>query len=925
MTRDDVIVSISSRAFDILAVLASHAGEVVEKAELIRRVWPNTFVEEANLRVHIAGLRKTLGKTSLGTPYIANVPGRGYTLATEVIMARAVAEPAPPSLTSSRLPVPVTRVIGRDEAIRHLCDIVPQRRLVTIVGPGGIGKTTVALMVAAALASHYRDGVIFVDLSSIQDQELVPAAVAKAVGRPLRPGSSVEDLAALLVDAHALILLDNCEHLLDGIAGLAEEVLRAAPRADLLLTTREPLRAAGEWVHRLHPLDCPPPSPARDAAAALSFPAVELFVERASASLGGFVPTTDDLTVISDICRRLDGIALAIEFAAARIGSSGLHGLARSLDNRFRVLTRGRRTALPRHQTLRATLDWSYELLSLDEQRLLRRLGVFSGFSAISAAGIADDAAAVVVELLESLCAKSLVFADHGTDEPRYRLLETTRAYARDKLAEAGESEIVASRHAVHMRSLFERAEGEWDTRLTSEWLATYLPDLGNLRGALDWALSTRGDPALGVALTVAAVPFLFQLSLVDECLARVERALDILDDLPGDTRHWRMRLCTVLGWPQMRPLASRETGSAAWLSALGLARELDNVDYQLRSLWALWLDRTNSGWPREALAYAEEFIDLAHRATEPAEVAIGERMRARALHILGNQAEARLCIDRMLATYDPPLRRAHTARYQYDQRVIARVTRQRILWLQGYPEQAMLDAKGNIERALQVDHGLTLCYALSDGACPLALLVGDLDLADRYASMLLELTAANALDVWHTYAQAYRGEVMWRRGERSSGLRLMLQASEKMQASGFVLYLSGFVTALALALSEAGQPDAALAWIDDALARCEASGEAWCLPELHRVKGEILLRRGARAPGLTSLRLALDLARRHGAPAWELRAGISLMQHDPDACGGKQNNLLATIFTRFSEGADTADQIEARAVLAGITAASPA
>ena len=628
---------------------------------------------------------------------------------------------------------------------------------------------------------------------------------------------------------------------------------------------------------------------------------------------------------MAEICRRLDGIALAIELAAAHVDTIGIDGLAGSLDDVFRVLTRGRRTALPRHQTLRATLDWSYRLLPPREQLLLCRLAVFVGSFGIDAAReVASGGGISRLDIdggLANLVAKSLVAAD-GASDLRYRLLDTTRAYAREKLRESGGQDAAARRHAEHFRQLFERAEAEWETRPSSEWMADYGRHLDNLREALAWAFSSTGEPSIGVALTAAAVPLWFQLSLVDECLDRVQQSLAwIARNAPQDKRR-HMQLCAALGWPQMRAVTGFPSGAQAWSATLQLAEDLGDADYQLRALWALWVDRANMGEPRAALAFAEWFAEVAARIGELAELFLADRMRARSLHFLGDQSGALKRIRNMLGGYFAPANRSHTARFQYDQVITARVTLARVLWVQGLAQQALRDTEENIDQALSLGHVLTLTHALADGACPIALQVGNLALADRYTGMLHRYTREHALDVWHTYADAYRGQILIRSGDRKAGIAMLRTAVDRLSDSGFVLFRVPFLSALAEGLSLNGQHRDAIAVIDKALALCRASEEGWAVAELHRLRGAILLADdpiGARPTAEQQFREALRIAADQGALAWELKAATSLARlslgQDRD---GDALCLLAAVRGRFTEGFGTSDVLAADAVLKG-------
>ena len=919
-------VALGSRALDILIALVECAGETISKEQLIAHVWPDTTVEEANLRVHVASLRKALGDGHGGRRFISNIPGRGYCFVGAIDRRQGSAglaeTPAPVSGRTYNLPGSLTRLIGRADAVRGLVAQLPQRRLVTIAGPGGIGRTSVALAVADVLATSYEDGVAFVDLAPVAEPPLVASALASVLGLAVRSGEPIPRLISALHDKQMLVVLDCCEHVVEPAASLAEALLTHALGVNILATSREPLRADGEWVHRLPPLAVPPASITLTASEALRSPAVQLFVERASAGLGGFDFVDAEAPVVAEICRRLDGIALAIEFAAGRVEAFGVQGLATLLNDRFKVLTGGRRTALPRQQTLRATLDWSYEHLPQAEQLTLRRLAIFNGVFTLKAACevlTGDDITADDIrERVASLIAKSLVVREVGNAELHYRLLDTTHAYARERLEESGEQEVLARRHAIYHQQLFEQAEAEWETRLSGEWLAHYGRQIDNLRAALIWAFSPAGDALMGVALTVAAVPLWFQLSLVDECLGWAERALSTLDMAPGRDERRRMQLYAALGWLQMYATARLGSSTAAWRTALRLAEELGDTDYELRALWALWADRINHAEFREALTLASQFGSLSARAGSVADRLIGDRMTGASLHFLGNQAGARECIERMLGRYTTPVSRSHAVRFQFDQRVTARITLARALWLQGLADQALREVTDNVEHAVSLNHALSLCNALAQAACPIALLVGDFAMAERYTAMLRSHTIRNSLDVWRAYADCFDGERLIRCGELAAGLSLLRPAVEELWRAGFVQYHTLFVIALAFGLVHAGQMSDARATIDEALERCKRTGESWALAELHRARGKTLL--GGTAPRANEAAevdymRSLDIAREQKVLSWELRSAVSLAKLWQGQHRAREaHDLLTSVYARFTEGFGTLDLVRAAA-----------
>src|SRR6516165_4835774 len=493
LLEGETLVRLGSRALEILAGLVERPGELVSKDELTARVWSNTVVEESNLKVNVCALRRALGEGQPGRRYIATVSGRGYRFVAPVERGEPGTLSVPQSPAAKRLhnlPASSTRTIGRADTIRAFLRHLQRHRLVTIVGPGGIGKTTVALAAAETHIAAYAHGVWFVDLAPLTDPQFVPGAVASALGLTIHSENVVAGLAACLRDKQTLIVLDSCEHVIDAAASLAEQIIGSATDVHILATSREPLRAKAERVHRLPPLESPPTAPGLTAAEALAFPAVQLFVERASESLENFELSDADASVVADICRRLEGVALAIELAATRVNSLGVCELVALLGDRFWLLRQGRRTALSRHRTLAAALDWSYEFLPETERTILRRLSVFAGaFTLASATAVIAGSGILgpeVVESLANLVAKSLVSANVSGALAQYRLLDTTRAYALQKLAESGELEALERRHAERHRNLLEQAEAEWETQPTAEWPAECGRKIDDIRSALN-------------------------------------------------------------------------------------------------------------------------------------------------------------------------------------------------------------------------------------------------------------------------------------------------------------------------------------------------------------------------------------------------------------------------------------------------------
>jgi predicted ATPase/DNA-binding winged helix-turn-helix (wHTH) protein len=514
-------VKLGGRAFDVLMALIEAHGAVVSKNALMARVWPDRIVEENNLQWQISALRAAFGADR---NLIRTVSGRGYqftagidtvygspegdagteTAAQPDTCAARPDEGIPRELPPTNLPEPVSELIGRDGVLDEILSLTAAHRLVTLTGAGGIGKTRLALAAARGLLPQFADGVWLAEFSPIADPGLVPVTVAAAIGLDLGGGEvSAERVSRALAGRRLVLVLDTCEHVIGAAATLGEAVLRAGGTLHLLATSREPLRAEGEWVYPIPPLAVPAED-AEDADDLLRYGGVRLFVERLRAAEPHFAPDRGSVAMITAICRRLDGIPLAIELAAARAAVLGVEEVAAHLDDRFRILTGGRRTALPRHQTLRATLDWSYELLSEPERVVLRRLAVFAGVFRLEAASVviasSEIAPAEVVDGIANLVAKSLVTGVAGTAVARYRLLDTMRAYGLEKLAESGEREWLARRHTEHYRDLFERAEAEWETRPTVAWPAQYAAEIDNLRAATIFVLAPLWARHAGLA-----------------------------------------------------------------------------------------------------------------------------------------------------------------------------------------------------------------------------------------------------------------------------------------------------------------------------------------------------------------------------------------------------------------------------------------
>jgi len=917
---------LGSRALEILITLIECAGETVSKDRLIGRAWPDTVVDEAALRVHVAAVRKALGDGREGNRFIVNNPGRGYSFVASVTREQRHEVPAPPPNQPARtgnLPALLTRVVGRDEVIATVASRCSQHRLVTIVGPGGIGKTTVAIAAAEQMSASFADGIWFVGLATLVDAALVPAATGAALGMPSTGGDPLAALAAWSQDKHMLIVLDCCEHVAYAAAALAEAVLRSAPRVCILATSREPLRTEGEWLLRLPSLSVPSGSAPLSAAEALDYAAVQLFSERAAAAIDGFVLGDAHVPEVLTICRGLDGMPLALELAAVQVDVLGIQGLAQGLTHRFDLLTRGRRTALPRQQTLRATMDWSYDLLPKAEKLVLRRLAVFrDGFIMEAAGSVVGDEhirSFEVIEIIANLSQKSLVATDISGDITYHYLLDTTRAYALEKLSESGEATAISRRHADYYANLL-TAVAPNDTAANE--FADCAWEIDNIRAALTWAFSPEGDTSAGVRLAAASTPVWLGLSLLAECLSWTRQALHVLDTPDNETR-WEMVLQCAFGYSLMFTEGLSNTARNALHRAQELAEGIQDVDYQLRALAGLASCCHRLEDFRGALDLGRRAETIADRSGDPAVLATADWILGTSLFFLGEYREASTYAQRTCQrTSAPVVRRAHLAKLGRDSFVSASCTLAQAHWAQGLLDQSARLARDLLVETQRRDHPLSLCLALTWCGCQIPLWLGDLETAGRSIAQLKDHAEKYSLSGYYAYGSGFEGQLFAKRGNLVLAERLLRSCLESLRQGRSETLYTAFLTDLAEVLAKAGRPGESLVAAAEALQRTERHDAFWWMPEALRINGEILMQ--SNPSDLASIEdcftRSLARAHRQGALSWELRTATSLArlwnQHGRHA---DAEALLRPIYGRFTEGFGTADLGAARALLEGL------
>jgi predicted ATPase/DNA-binding winged helix-turn-helix (wHTH) protein len=571
LLKDGATISLRPRAFDLLAALVERAGHLVTKDELLDQVWPKTVVEEAALHVQVSALRKVLGANAITT-----VSGRGYQFTLPVTKGDSEANRA--SRSKHNLPYQLTSFIGREQEIAQLEELATANRLVTLTGAGGAGKTRLVIEVASRLIDAFPDGVWLVELAALSDPRLVSQAAAQALALPEQPTRPViETLSDYLASKKLLLVLDNVEHLLEGCVQFVDLILRRSADVAMLVTSRERLGMAGELTYRVPSLTVPGPGDNFASDALLAYEGVRLFVERARLLRSDFNVTSENAASLASICYRLDGIPLAIELAAPRLRSMSVEELSQRLDQRFALLTDGSRTALPRHRTLRSTIDWSYDLLTDVEQAMLRRVSVFAGGWTLAAAEHVCTGEGIeksdTLGLLTSLADKNLIITGEHEGATRYRMLETIRQYAFDRLRETGEEARWRNRHFAWVLALAEESFEPLSGPDQGPWLDRIAREIDNFRAALRWAIEQKLSDAFRMAPNLSR--WWVRRAHLTEAREWFSRLLDVI---PRDqAKRDRGRALSAVGNLALQQ-GDHDEAERLFRESLALFRELDDA-----------------------------------------------------------------------------------------------------------------------------------------------------------------------------------------------------------------------------------------------------------------------------------------------------------------------------------------------------------
>jgi predicted ATPase/DNA-binding winged helix-turn-helix (wHTH) protein len=928
LTKDGAPVELGARALDILIALASRPNEAVSKRDLLARVWPDVTVEEGSLRFHIVSLRKALGDGKDGARYITTLAGRGYCFVAPISRpgtpaAAPAAAPEAANIPHANLPGRLPRLVGRADDVLTVSNLLAKERFVTVVGSGGVGKTTVAVAVAHDLINTFGGAVLFFDLGTLITPDLTVTAVASMLGLPVRSDDATPNLVAHLRDKRMLLVLDTCEHVIDAIAPLAARIFETAPQVHILATSREALRVEGEHVYKLEPLAVPPDDPALTASVARTFPAIQVFMERAAAGGARLDFDDADASIVADICRKLDGVALAIELAAGRVGAYGLQQTATLLDQRLTLLWPGQRTAPARQKTLHATLEWSYALLSDIERMVLRRLAVFVGYftmdGALAVVTTGSMNESLVFGTIDSLVAKSMVAIRPAGGMMRYRLLDTTRAYALDIRFADAELADLAVRHAAYYRDWLKQIGAATPALSAAAERLPLLAGLNNVRAALEGCFGADGNIGMGVELAAAAAPVFLAMSLLPECHRWSERAIEALTDSTRGCVE-DMQLQTALGMSLMFIQASSDRARAALDRSLEIAEGRGDALAQLQVLGPLHMFHLRIGNFKSALRYAQRGVGVAEAIEDPAARTLTHALAGISLHFAGELSAARTELETALRHGQGP-QRMRTAYLGFDGQTLASIVLARTLWLQGHPAQALALLRETVKDAERKDHpvtlAITLIYAMS-----VLFWNSDLDGGKKHLDWFIAHAQRHSLAPYLAVGLGFKGRLAILHGDARGGVESLQACLTQFHAMRYELLTTPFSMTLAEGLGAVGRHAEAMTVIGETIGLCEAKGDLIFLAELLRVKGCLLLSLSA-ADGEDAeqcFRQSLEWSRRQGALAWELRTAVDYaarLEARGETAGAR--TLLQPVFDKFPDGAKTADLTAAERLLASL------
>lgn len=865
----DKPIRLGEPSYNVLVALLQEPGSIVDQETLIARAWGAIHVDETSLRSAVAALRKAFRDAGSGRPYITTVSRRGYSFVETVTRA------GPLSALGS-LPAQLAKVIGRDEFIAALVEDMAAHRLITVAGPGGIGKTTAALSAARrAMAEHVVDSIAFVDIENVEDAAFLPSAFGAGLGVVATTSSPIADILSFLDNRRILVVLDSCEGMIGPVARLVEEILGHAPNTIALVTSREPLRATGERIRRLDALGFPKKPEGLTVELAMAHAAIELFVDRAASSQPSFLLTDENVGIVADICRQLDGVPLSLEIAAARLDSFDLPVLASVLDTHFRLQMLGRSTALTRHRTLAAAIDWSYDTLAPDEQTALRRLSVFRGpFSFEAARSIVQCeriAAEHVGGLIARLAAKSMIVAG-GNSQDLHRLMETTRVYALQKLEQSGESDAVRQKHARHYSRSIARQTQNKSFRSSAAWFAYCAGVIHQIRSGMDWATSANGDFSVAIDLAVAAIPVWASLGLGNECMSQIGHLLAASGAEPSA----RQRLAFAVAQQNMikNTAASSEDLRRSWPEIADLAAKVTDPRLELQAIYGVMTGSWAIGNFTDALVLADQFRTVALANKLEQFLPLADVLTGSILFPLADFERALQATKAGLMDPQAVVAQGYEMNDACDYLILGTGNLAMLQLVRGETDAALETCAENVARALSLESDPFICQATGASAVWVCIETDNLDLAERYTSLWLQRSVKPALEIWHLMAEGVQAIIKSQRGEHEEAVGALTTILNALRQTWGVSFRNIVLRFLARSLMATGHPERALTALDEAIEYASRSKEGWSLSLLIATRAEANLRldESAIRIAVEEFHRALDLAESQGAKLWTTR-----------------------------------------------------
>lgn len=887
-------IALGSRAFDLLLFLARHRGEVLSSDAIVRAIWPDTHVDKTNLRVHLSAIRKCLDDEVDQPRFITNIPGRGYRFSADISSATKTVEQDASRLKFTPPPL-LSTLIGRSATISDLAEDLFRHRLITIVGPAGIGKTSVALAAANAVVNDFDEGACFVDLAVASSEE----EVLRTIASTLQLTSSIQDFGTAIVDrlsqSSILLILDNCEHVIDAVARFTARILPKAAGVHLLATSREALRASGEWIRRLQPLDAPKEDSSLDIDEVLKYPAAQLFYQRALAVQRGFHPKLEDVSCLLRILARLDGVPLSIELAAAQTNVLSLEDIDDQLDQALILLKHGKRTARKRHHTLRAALDWSFNLLSAEESYVFIALSVFTGpFTRDAASSIAAEEAlppARVSELLASLVAKSLISCKTTKGATDFSYLHITRNYASERLELDQNVSQVKRRHANYLLSSFQAHASD-----VRQWALASLKSHSlnqELNNALEWCLSGN-EAILAGRLAIASSPFWFWTGLLEQFILYGEQILTRLQDLPHQQQLTTLLLFHV-GSARLNANGPDARAKSFFEDAIESARFLGDIETEKRAVAGLFQFNIASGEYERSSECEDAFEELIRKSPDDAFTV--ERMRLVDYLYRGRFPDAVSFANSVLSLPSESSARGSSP-FVFDLRIMALTCAAKSQWLLGCPTMATELTRRAIEEGIHSQHPQSLYFSIANAGFPIPFLCGNTALAGERLKLLKEVNGNFRQQRWLDFADVFTALL-----DGGNPPRIIKEATSGDRVVEEWLIARGVPE---------GHP-----LIDRALNQ----DTLWCAPDILRHDA---LRRWKINKSLSEVEgfftLAIRKAQHQQALTWELRcatsfARILLESKETD----RAYSLLNATLAKISDGYDTKDYIDATVLFSEI------